>query len=289
MDGAAPTACVLVGAVAAAARWERAEHGVSLANAAVSTVAVVLLAATLGTWRRSSRAQQAALQERNRLLAVERDQQAAVGAAMERARIAREMHDVIAHSLSVVVVQADGAAAGAVQRPEAAAAALRTIADTGRDALGQMRRLLGVLREQDGDSATRAPQPGVAQLEELVAQIVHAGLPARLSVQGPARPLAATIDATLYRLAQEALTNVLKHAGAVSRVDVVLHYREDTVKLSVRDDGRGVVATDGGHGHGLMGMRERVEAHDGTLVTGAGGGSSVEAAIPTVERVATRA
>ena len=140
---------------------------------AASTVVSTLLAATLGAWRRARQAQLAALRERNRLLAVERDQQAAVGAAGERARIARELHDVVAHSLSVMVVQADGAAAGAEQRPAQAAAALRTIGDTGREALGQMRRLLGVLRAESGEGL--APQPGTAQLDALVDQVVRAG------------------------------------------------------------------------------------------------------------------
>ena len=213
----------------------------------------MLLAATLGAWRRSRRAQLAALQERNRLLALERDQQAAVGAALERARIARELHDVVAHSLSVIVVQADGAAAGAEQRPAAAAAALRTIGDTGREALGQMRRLLGVLRAEQRRAGV-APQPGTAQLDALVDQVVRAGLPARLVGRGARRARSPrTIDVTLYRLAQEALTNVLKHAGAVSRVDVVLRYRDDAVELLVRDDGRGARAGRRRPGQGLRG------------------------------------
>ena len=153
---AAATACAVAGAALGAARWNERGDGLSLLEIAATTVVSTLLAATLGAWRRSRRAQVAALQERNRLLALERDQQAAVGAARERARIARELHDVVAHSLSVMVVQADGAAAGAAQRPAEAAAALRTIGDTGREALGQMRRLLGVLRGGAGRGA-RAP------------------------------------------------------------------------------------------------------------------------------------
>ena len=223
----------------------------------------------------------AALHERNRLLALERDQQAAVGAAHERTRIARELHDVVAHSLSVMVVQADGAAAGAEQRPAHAAAALRTIGDTGRDALGQMRRALGVLRAEQGQGL--APQPGTAQLDALVDQVVRAGLPARLSVEGPPRPLPATIDLTVYRLTQEALTNVLKHAGPVSRVDVVLRYQADAVELLLRDDGRGARAAGDGRGHGLVGMRERVDVHDGTFAAGPrhDGGFEVAAVLPT--------
>ena len=279
--GALATGCAVVGAVLAAARWNERGDTPSVVEIAASTVASTLLAATLGAWRRSRRAELGALHERNRLLALERDQQAAVGAARERARIARELHDVVAHSLSVIVVQADGAAAGAEQRPAQAAAALRTIGDTGRDALGPMRRLLGVLRAEQGQGL--APQPGTAQLDALVDQVVRAGLPARLSVEGPPRPLPATIDLTVYRLTQEALTNVLKHAGPVSRVDVVLRYQADAVELVLRDDGRGAQAAGDGRGHGLVGMRERVDVHDGTFAAGPrqDGGFEVNAVLPT--------
>jgi signal transduction histidine kinase len=278
------TACGAAGALLAAVRWDAANDRVSLLGTATSAVASMLLAATLGAWRRSRQAQLAALRERNRLLAVERDQQAAVGAAIERARIARELHDVVAHSLSVIVVQADGAAAGAEQRPAAAAATLRTIGDTGREALGQMRRLLGVLRAgQDAEGPALAPQPGAAELDALVDQVARAGVPARLAVEGRPRPLGGTIDVTVYRVAQEALTNVLKHAGAVTRVDVVLRYRDDAVELLVRDDGRGAAAGSDGQGQGLRGMRERVDLHEGTLAAGpaAHGGFEVRAVIPT--------
>jgi signal transduction histidine kinase len=261
----------VLGAFLAALRWEESSDASRL-NIAVSTIGSMLLAATLGAWRRTRQAQLAAL-------AFERDQQAAVGAALERARIARELHDVIAHSLSVIVVQADGAAAGAEQRPAAAAAALRTIGDTGREALGQMRRLLGVLRAESEPAL--APQPGAALLEPLVASVARAGVPAQLSVEGSPRPLGSTVDVTVYRLAQEALTNVLKHAGPVSRVDVVLSYRDEAVELVVRDDGRGTGSGDGG-GQGLRGMRERVDVHAGRLDAGprADGGFQVRATLP---------
>jgi signal transduction histidine kinase len=279
--GAAATACTVAGALLAAVRWHDQAGQASTLDVAFSTIASSLLAASLGAWRRSRRDQLAALEERNRLLAIERDQQAAVGAAIERARIARELHDVIAHSLSVIVVQADGAAAGAEQRPGAAVAALRTIGDTGRDALAQMRRLLGVLRG-DERAPDMAPQPGAAELGALLAQVVRAGLPAALSVQGEERPLERTVDVTLYRVVQEALTNVLKHAGDVTRVEVVLRYGEDAVELVVRDDGLGSHALGDGRGQGLAGMRERVELQNGTLNAGprGSGGFQVSAVIP---------
>ena len=278
--GVGATACAVAGALLAALRWDEQTDRASTLDVAASTVVSVLLAAAVGAWRRSRGSELAALEERNRLLAIERDQQAAVGAAIERARIARELHDVVAHSLSVIVVQADGAAAGAEQRPQAAAAALRTIGDTGRDALAQMRRLLGVLRADR--SPQLAPQPGTAQLDALVEQVVRAGVPATLSIQGDERPLDGTVDVTLYRVAQEALTNVLKHAGEVTRVDVVLRYGDDQVELVVRDDGRGSRASGDGRGHGLVGMRERVDLQEGTLEAGphAGGGFEVRAVIP---------
>jgi signal transduction histidine kinase len=268
---AAATACAAAGAGLAAVRWQDSSTA-SLASVVVSTVGSVLLAATLGAWRRARQAQVAALR-------LERDQQAAVGAALERARIARELHDVIAHSLSVIVVQADGAAAGAERRPADAAAALRTIGDTGREALGQMRRLLGVLREE---AAGVAPQPGAAQLEPLIASVARAGVPASLSVEGRPRRLVSTVDVTVYRVAQEALTNVLKHAGPVSRVDVVLRYEDAAVELLVRDDGRGAAGAGDGRGQGLRGMRERVDVHDGRLAAGpvVGGGFEVRATLP---------
>ena len=249
----AATASTVVGALLAALRWDEQTSGqASTLDVAFSTVASVLLAAALGAWRRSRRDQLAAL--------------AARSAAVERARIARELHDVVAHTLSVIVVQADGAAAAAEQRPAAAVAALRTIGETGRDALAQMRRLLGVLREDRG--VETAPQPGAAQLGGLVDQVVRAGVPARLSVEGDERPLASAVDVTLYRVVQEALTNVLKHAGEVSRVDVLVRYRAGAVEVVVADDGRGARASGDGRGQGLRGMRERVALQDGPLDAG---------------------
>jgi signal transduction histidine kinase len=254
----------LAGAVAmsALASFPGALDGFLLGTAVVT--AYVLLAALLGDRRVSRRARLAALE-------VERDQQAEIGAAQERARIARELHDVVAHSLAVMVAQADGGRYAAPGDPDAASRALAQIAETGRDALAQMRRLLGVLRagEESGD------------LPRLVRRLAGAGLPVELEVEGRARELPDELRLCIHRVAQEALTNVLKHADSPRRVEVVLRYLDAEVELTVRDDGRGIAAGDG-QGHGLAGMRERVARHSGTLRTGprAGGGYEVRARLP---------
>jgi signal transduction histidine kinase len=226
--------------------------------------AEVLLAALLADRRVSRRARLVALE-------LERDQQAEVGAAQERARIARELHDVVAHSLAVMVAQADGGRYAAPEDPGAATRALAQIAETGRDALAQMRRVLGVLRAGE----ERADLPG------LVHRLARAGLPVELDVEGPALELPAAVQSCLHRVAQEALTNVLKHADTPRRVEVILRYLESDVELTVRDDGHDIAAGDG-EGHGLAGMRERVAQHAGTLHAGprADGGYEVRARLP---------
>jgi signal transduction histidine kinase len=230
----------------------------------VVVTAEVLLAALLADRRVSHRARLAALE-------TERDQQAEIGAAQERARIARELHDVVAHSLAVMVAQADGGRYAAPGDPGAASRALAQIAETGREALTQMRRLLGVLR---------AGEEG-ADLPGLVRRLADAGLPVELEVEGPARELPAEVQLCVHRVAQEALTNVLKHADSPQRVKVALRYLDEEVELTVRDDGRGIASADG-QGHGLAGMRERVALQSGTLSAGprAGGGYEVCARLP---------
>ena len=239
--------------------------GFVLGSAVVT--AYVLLAALLAERRVSRGARLAALE-------LERDQQAEIGAARERTRIARELHDVIAHSLAVMVAQADGGRYAAPGDPDAASRALAQIGETGRDALAQMRRLLGALRagEQGGD------------LPGLVRRLASAGLPVELEVEGAPRELSPEVRLSLHRVAQEALTNVLKHADSPRRVEVILRYLDSEVELEVRDDGRGVAAGDG-QGHGLAGMRERVALHSGTLHAGprAGGGYEVRARVPTAD------
>ena len=243
-------------------------------------IAQVALAAALGDRTRARSREREALEQRARMLAAERDQQATIAAAAERARIARELHDVVAHSLSVVIAQADGGRYAAEQDPSAATAALHTIAATAREAQAEMRRALGILREQPG--APLQPQPGIEELAALVARTREAGLAVELTEDGPRRPLAAGAGVTLYRVAQEALTNVLKHAGPGAAASVALRWEPDRVTLVVRDDGSGAAADDDGRGRGLVGMRERVEPRGGSLSAGPhpDGGFEVRAAIP---------
>jgi signal transduction histidine kinase len=239
------------------------------------------LAAALGDRMRGRASERENLRERARLLAAERDQQAAIAAAAERARITRELHDVVAHSLSVVIAQADGGRYAAEQDPRAATAALHTIATTAREAQAEMRRALGVLRERPDDP--RRPQPGLGDLDALVARTREAGLPVELSEAGSPRALAPGAGLTVYRVVQEALTNVLKHAGAGAKATVELIWERDRLVAVVRDDGAGAAAApDDSRGRGLVGMRERVEPRGGTLSAGPlpGGGFEVRVEIP---------
>ncbi|WTW95750.1 sensor histidine kinase [Streptomycetaceae bacterium NBC_01309] len=240
-----------------------------------------LIAWVLGDSMRTRRAYYAELEDRAARLERERDAQAQVAAAAERARIARELHDVVAHNVSVMVVQADGAAYAIDSAPERARAALGTIAATGREALAEMRRLLGVLRSAN-EAKALVPQPGVAQLEDLLAQVRGAGLPVDFRVDGVPVELPQGVALTVYRIVQEALTNTRKHGGPDVRATVRLHYGDDGVDIEVADDGRGSEAPGDGMGHGLVGMRERVALFAGTLDAGPrpSGGYRVSAALP---------
>jgi len=201
----------------------------------------------------------------------------------ERARIARELHDVIAHSVSVIVIQAGAAEPLVDEDPDQAREALRSIRSTASDALGEMRRLLGILRTTD-DELVLNPQPSVAQLEPLLIQTRMAGLEVELHIEGKPRRLAPGLDLAAYRIVQEALTNTRKHAGA-SHADVALRYTPSALEVEIVDDGKAsapAAAVSNG-GHGLVGMRERVALYDGTLNTSAreGGGYAVRAVLPT--------
>jgi signal transduction histidine kinase len=214
-----------------------------------------------------------------------RAEQARRAVAEERLRLARELHDVVAHSISVIAVQSGVGAHVAKTQPEEAAKALAAIEATSRAALIELRRLLGVLR-QDGESqGDLAPVPGLADLDSLLAEVAKAGLGVRLRVEGTPSPLPAGVDLSAYRIVQEALTNVVKHAGP-ARAQVTIRYRDQEVMVEVTDDGRGVTApTSNGRarvGHGLIGMRERVQVFGGDLEVGPGpvGGFRVAARLP---------
>jgi signal transduction histidine kinase len=277
-------------------------------SAEVAIVAMVAGVAALGTWafglaRRARRETIEALVDRADRLELERDQQTQLATAAERARIAREMHDIVAHSLSVVVAQADGGRYAAGADPQAATRALGTIAETGRAALADMRRLLGVLRADPdpasgdaGDAAdrlgVRTPQPAEGDVAALVEQVRSSGMRVSLVRTGEPRHLPPGTGLTVYRLAQEALTNVLKHAGPDPRVTVLLSWQPDAIVLQVDDDGRGASASaDGdGLGQGMLGMRERAAMFGGSLSAGPrpGGGFRVLARIPTTGATTTK-
>jgi signal transduction histidine kinase len=201
----------------------------------------------------------------------------------ERARIARELHDVIAHSVSVIVIQAGAAEPLVDEDPGQAREALRSIRTTASDALGEMRRLLGILRTTDDELALN-PQPSVAQLEPLLAQTRTTGLEVELRIHGKPRPLPPGLDLTAYRIVQEALTNTRKH-GRASRADVALRYTPSALEVEIVDDGTAPVAAASNGGHGLVGMRERVRIAGGTLEVGPlpGGGFRVAARLPLSE------
>jgi signal transduction histidine kinase len=253
-----------------------------LAAEAVLFAGPALLAWVLGDSMRYRRAYYASLEDRAARLERERGAQARVAAVAERARIARELHDVIAHNVSVMVVQADGASYALATDPGRAKEALAAISATGRQALAEMRRMLGVLRrEEEGPSGARSPQPGIGELGELLDQARMAGLPVSFTVEGTPQPLPGGVALAAYRIVQESLTNTRKHAGPVASAFVVLRYSDDALVLSISDDGRGAAAPDGA-GHGLTGMRERVATYGGSVAAGPrpGGGFEVVATLP---------
>ena len=220
-----------------------------------------------------------ALEARAARLERERDEQERAAVAAERRRIARDLHDVIAHSVSVMIVQAGAARLQLAEQPARATGPLLAVEEAGRQALAELRRLLGMLRAGDAEAALQ-PQPGLGQVDALVAQARAAGLPVEFAVEGEARALPRGVELAAYRIVQEALTNARKHAGP-AQARVVVRYGREALELSVTDDGRPRSTGDAG-GHGLMGMRERVALYGGELKAGPhpDGGFSVEARLP---------
>ncbi|MFI6449721.1 sensor histidine kinase [Kitasatospora sp. NPDC050543] len=262
------------GAVLACLRW--APDGAFL-TPFVALSATVAAAAVLGVNVRTSRAYLAAVQERAERLALHQEQQARLAVAEERARITREMHDIVTHNLSVMVALTDAAVYAQHRSPDRATAAMLQISETGRQALTDMRRSLGVLRTGERD-AERHPPPGIAQLEALADQMGAAGLPTRLEVRGGHTHVPATAQLTVYRLVQEALTNTLKHTPAGTRATVLIECSAQAVGVAVTDSGpRPARPAAAPPGHGIPGMRERAAAYGGTLQAGPlpGGGWGV--------------
>jgi signal transduction histidine kinase len=215
---------------------------------------------------------------RERELIVHREREARAAVMEERTRIARELHDVVAHGISVIVLQARGARHALETEPEDARRAVDAIERTASQALSEMRRLLAILRDDEG--ATLAPQPSLVHLDVLLGHVRGAGLPVELRIEGEPRELSPGVDASAYRIVQEALTNALKHAGP-ARADVTVRYGTEALELEVADDGAGSANGDGA-GHGLIGMRERAAIFGGFVDAGSRpeGGYAVRARLP---------
>jgi signal transduction histidine kinase len=237
---------------------------------------MIAAAVGLGLYSATRRAYLAELRDRADRLERERDQQAALAVAAERTRIAREMHDIVAHHLTVMVTLSEAAVAASASSPERATDVMRSVAATGRRALADTRRLLGVLRQRPGQDPgeTLQPVPDLSQLDALIEQVRAAGLDTTLEIQGKAPDVPAGVQLTVYRLVQEALTNTLKHGGAGVRASVRLRYLPGELLVDIDDDGAGAAApataapATAGVGGGLLGMRERVHAYGGEVQAG---------------------
>ncbi len=242
-----------------------------------SIIFAIVWTIAFGVGRKSVEADEA--RERAFRAEREREERARSAVAEERARIARELHDVVGHSVSVMTVQASGVRRLLRPDQEREREALLVVERTGREALAEMRRMVGVLRRPE-EAPALAPQPSLDHVSRLVEQAREAGLPVELRIEGEAMQLPAGVDLTAYRLVQEGLTNVVKHAQA-TRAEVLVTYGESYLEVTVRDDGSGVGNGDGG-GHGLVGMRERVSVYGGELDAGPqpGGGYRLRAKLP---------
>ena len=280
----------MVGSVLGPARWTLFE-AFSVTGAVpafgvlvLGCASIVAAAYTIGRRRRERaenvRERTEAEAQRQQLQSAEEEQRRRVAAVDERNRIARELHDIVAHSLSVIVVQAEGGRALSAKRPEQAAEVLGTIADTSREALEEMRRMVGLLRSGvEPDQASYLPTPGLGDIPELVRKTSDR---AELTVRGAAPALSPALGLTAYRIVQESLTNVLKHAGPAAKACVTVTPTRSALELEVVDDGRGAAAQGDGHGHGVQGMAERVALHGGSFTAGpvTGGGYLVRASLP---------
>ncbi|WP_346167579.1 sensor histidine kinase [Streptomyces javensis] len=234
----------------------------------------VTAATTVGLTLRIRQMYLAALEDRARRLEVEHEQRLRLTAAAERSRVAREMHDIVGHNLSVMVSVADGAATLATNRHEQSAGALRILGDTGRQAMDELRRVLGVLREEQDEARSLSPQPGIRDLDPLLARVRAAGLAVTYRTVGDLDALGDGVQLTVYRIVQEALTNTLKHAGTGSAAEVTVAADTGTVRIRVADTGPQIAAmgsrtgADGSPGHGLVGIRQRAAMYGGVVTLG---------------------
>jgi signal transduction histidine kinase len=262
--------------------WLQPER-VATASTWVASLLAVAVAWLWGENLRNRRARWAAMEERARRLEAEREERDRQAVTDERLRIARELHDVVAHSMSVIAVQSGVANHVIDSRPAQARQALATIEATSRSALVELRRLLGVLRQGDDPVASLEPNPGMAEIGRLADQIRSAGVEVELKVEGEPGEVPPGVDLSAFRIAQEGLTNVLKHGGGVARV--LVRYSPGAVAVEIADDGRAGTADEApaeGTGHGLIGMRERVAVFGGELTAGPvpGGGYRMAARLP---------
>ncbi|MDR6939208.1 sensor histidine kinase [Arcanobacterium hippocoleae] len=243
---------------------------------------ILLITALLGSLKRLRNEQLAALQRQEIASARNEIHNAEIAVAAERTRIAREMHDIVAHTLSVVITQADGGRYAAKANPQAAAAALENIAEMSRAALADIRSIIGVLRDPKESAQQLRPQPIGTDIAELISRIKDAGKEISYIRIGQPRSLPVGLGNALYRICQEALTNSMKHAGPNAAIAVILKWEENNISLEIIDDGRGAATKNDGHGHGLIGMRERAAVFGGTIEAGAKaqGGFRVKAVIP---------
>ena len=247
---------------------------------AIFASGMVAAALGLGLYSATRRAYLAELHDRAERLERERDQQGALATAAERTRIAREMHDIVAHNLTVMVTLSEAAIATSAASPERATDLMRKVSATGRRALADTRRLLGVLRPGQDPDEDLQPVPGLAQLDTLIEQVRSAGLDTTLEIRGAAPDVPAGLQLTAYRLVQEALTNTLKHGGTGARASVRLRFQPGELRVDIDDDGAGDTApVTASIGSGLIGMQERVHAYGGDVQAGprSGGGWKVSA------------
>ncbi|MFK0102410.1 sensor histidine kinase [Streptomyces sp. NPDC091040] len=274
----------LCGALTLAIVFPSVAFNTGEARELVFSLMVFTAAYGFGRFTDTRQAYTRAVEDRARQLEVTRRIEAEQAAARERARIAREMHDILSHAVSLMIVQAEAGPVAVRTAPERAEAAFDAISETGRDAMVQLRRMLGVLRESEqGPGAPRSPQPALSGLPALVERVRASGLAVTHTVTGPERPLPRDTDSAVFRIVQEALTNTVKHAAA-SEAAVLLAYGESGLTVSVTDDGRGR-GTGTGTGHGLIGIRERAAAHGGSARTGPGPGGRgfrVDVTLPLV-------